>query len=602
MNIPFLSKSAPSDRRTDGFLPLQDYAALGDGRSIALTGSDGSIDWCCVPNMDSPPLFDRLLSPDVGGCFILAPDAPFTSEQRYRSGSNVHETIFTTSEGRAMLVESLNSGTAGRLPWTELARRVEGLDGTVRFRFLLRFGTRADMVSPYFTQTSNGKLFHIGDVMAALRCSDGVVIEQEDDNFVAGHILLKPGARDIVALVAGSREPLVLPGIADVDDRIDISHDEWQQWSGRVRYDGPYRDLVVRSALTLKLLLYSPSGAIVAAATTSLPEGIGGSKNYDYRYAWLRDAGYTIKAFLRIGAEAEAKAALSWLLKRLDEHGPHVMYTLGGDIAPDVTELDLPGWRHSKPVRVGNIASRQHQHAIYGDIFETVERFVECGNVLDHHSAAMLEKLANTCADHWRQKDSGIWELPDEQHYTNSKLSCWQALARAVELADGGHIPSGRRDRWARARDRVASWIDENCWCDKRQAYLSYPGSGQIDAAVALAVRFRFGRDERMKQTIDAMDRELGAGAFHYRYSGVDREEACFLACTFWIVEAKALLGLEEDARRCFDAAVTGLGAETGIYAEMIDAKTGDYLGNLPQGLTHLAVLQAASTLAGHPL
>ncbi|EQB05509.1 hypothetical protein L288_12755 [Sphingobium quisquiliarum P25] len=543
-----------------------------------------------------------MLSPETGGCFIIVPDSPFTAEQRYLPGSNVHETIFTTPGGRARLVESLNSSTAGRLPWCELARRVEGLEGSVRFRFLMRIGTRADTVSPFVTQNAHGILFHAGDVTGSLRYSGGVTITREEDGETEGHFMVQPGARETLAIVAGQNEPLVLPKIADIDHRIDVSHQEWIEWSERVHHEGPYRDLVLRSALALKLLLYSPTGAIAAAATTSLPEGISEPKNWDYRYAWIRDAGYTIKAFLRIGAEAEAKAALTWLMHRLCEHGPHVMYTLDGRIVPDETELDMPGWRNSRPVRIGNVASCQHQHAIYGDIFETAERFVQCGNILDRQSADMLAQLASRCADHWRQKDSGIWELPEEQHFTNSKISCWQALARAVELADTGHIPATSRDRWARERERIAEWIDDNCWSEERQSYLAFPGSDMLDASVALAVRFRFGAHGRVEKTIRALDRELGAGAFHYRYTGVEREEGCFLACTFWIIEAKALLGHEAEARTQFDRAIARLGRGQGIYAEMVDPDTGAYLGNLPQGLTHLALIQAAATLAGHPL
>lgn len=598
---PFQS-SVPSPERIDGYLALNLYAALGDGRSIALSGADGAIDWWCAPEMDSPPIFDRLLSADDGGYFLVAPTEAFTSHQRYRSGSNVHETIFTTETDSATLVESLNSSTAGRLPWTELARRISVSEGTVSFKFAIKFGTQADHISPYLTESAYGTLFHLGDVMAALRRSDAVELHHVDDDHIAGRFTLSAGQSATIALVLRRSGPLVLPPIEEIDERIEVSCQEWNIWSERVHYDGPHRDLVVRSALALKLLLYSPSGAIAAAATTSLPECIGGPKNYDYRYAWIRDAGYTIKAFLRIGAEAEAVAATSWLLKRLAEHGPHVMYSLDGHVAPEVTEVDLPGWRNSKPVRIGNAASSQHQHAIYGDIFETVERFLECGNVLDHGSAKLLEDLANQCADNWRNKDSGIWELPEEQHFTNSKLSCWQALARAVELADKRHIPAAFRDRWARERDRIADWIDEHCWCEKRQAYLSYPASDGLDASVVLAVRFRFGREERLQSTITAIDKELGEGAFHYRYTNVHREEACFLACTFWIIEAKALLGQLTEARQAFEAAIEELGAGLRIYPEMIDPKTGQFLGNIPQGLTHLALLQAASTLAGHPL
>lgn len=590
-------------RDADGFLDLENYAALGDGRSVALSGADGAIDWWCVPNMDSQPLFDRLLDAERGGTFSITPVEPYTVERHYRPDSNVLETIFTTASGRAKLVESINSGPAGRLPWAELARRVEGLDGHVRFAITLRFSRRADTVSPYFAPAGGHNVFHVDRVLGVFRHCDGVTIDSVEDGLVTGHAISSPGQRARIAIIAGEDEPLVCQDIEQIDARIDLSDTEWRQWVDRLKVPDLHRERILRSALALKLLLYSPTGAITAAATTSLPEGIGGAKNYDYRYAWVRDAGYTIKAFLRIGAYGEAKAAFTWLLKRLGEGKPQVCYTLDGKPVPAEREITVSGYRHSRPVRVGNLAGAQHQHGIYGDIFETASRFVACGNFLDTSSAETLSHLADACADHWRLPDAGIWELPEERHYTMSKISCWQALARAVELADGGQIPTTCRDRWERERDRIEQWIVEHCWSEERGAYLMCPDSDALDASLALAVRFRFDGQDRLARTLDAIDRELAAGPFHYRYSGVEKEEVCFLACTFWMIEARAILGQTETAQAAFDAATAMLDSRgAGVYAEMIDPKTGHYLGNMPQGLTHLAVIQAAATLAGEEL
>jgi GH15 family glucan-1,4-alpha-glucosidase len=369
-------------------------------------------------------------------------------------------------------------------------------------------------------------------------------------------------------------------------------------WSEKIEYDGDRRSEFIRSILALKLLLFSPSGAIAAAATTSLPEGIGGKKNYDYRYAWIRDAGYTIKAFLAAGAQAEAKAAFSWLLKRLEEHGARVCYELNGAIVPGLSEIDVPGYRRSSPVQIGNAATDQHQHGIYGDIFETASRFVKCGNILDASSAELLSHLADQCADVWRKKDAGIWELEEPQHYTMSKVSCWQALARAVELADEGQLPTTCRERWSRERDRIAGWIEENCWSETKQAFVFYPGTDKLDASLALMVRFGFDGRERLEKTLDAIDAELGTGPYHYRYSEVSAEEGCFLACTFWMVEARALLGQRERAEQAFDAITTALDRGVGIMTEMADPRTATFLGNLPQGLSHLAHVMALDVLA----
>lgn len=587
-------------RDADGYLPLEEYGALGDGRAVALSGSDGSIDWWCVPNMDSPPLFARLLDPADGGRFAITPDAPFTVERRYRDGSNVLETLFTTENGKARLTESLNSGTAGRLPWAELARRIEGVEGRVGFHVDVTLGRRADTANPYVMRMGRHDVFRIGRVLGLIRHGDNVRVERmTDDGFVA-RVTVGPGERATVAIVAGEDEPLIVPPIEEIDARIDLSDEEWRQWSARLRHDGPHRDTLVRSALALKLLLYSPTGAIAAAATSSVPERIGGPKNWDYRYAWIRDAGYSIKAFLRIGAFAEAKAGLTWLLHRLGEGVPQVCYTLSGAPVPPPVEVDVPGYRGSKPVVLGNLAGQQRQHGIYGDIFETAGRFVACGNILDPASAETLSHLADACADQWRLKDAGIWELPEERHYTMSKISCWQALQRATELVDAGQLPTTCRDRWMRERDRIGAWIGEHCWSEKRGAYLMYPDSEMLDASLALAVRFRFDGEERLARTLDAIDRELGRGAFHYRYGGAEKEEGCFLACTFWLIEARALLGQREAAQAAYDRAMAVLGGRgVGTYAEMIDPADDSFLGNLPQGLTHLAIIQAIATLAG---
>ncbi len=590
-------------RDADGYLPLEQYGALGDGRAVALSGADGSIDWWCVPNIDSPPLFDRLLSADDGGRYRIAPDGSYTVERRYRGDSNVLETIFTTDTGRAILTESLNSGVAGRLPWAELARRVEGVEGSVTFAIHLAFSRRWDTANPYWTRAGHHDLFHVATVQGLFLRTDNVRILSWDDTAVHASVTVHAGERATLGIVAGEAEPLVASPIADIDARIDLSDAEWRQWVGQLDHDGPYRDELVRSALALKLLLYAPTGAIVAAATSSLPERIGGDKNWDYRFAWIRDAGYTIKAFLRIGATGEAKAALTWLLKRLGDGQPQVCYTVGGQHVPMPVELDVPGYRKSRPVVLGNIAGGQHQHGIYGDIFETAGRFVACGHVLDTQSAETLSHLADECADRWRLKDAGIWELPEDQHFTMSKISCWQALQRAIELVDAGQMPSTCRERWVRERDRIAAWIGEHCWSEARGAYLMYPGSDRLDASLALAVRFRFDGQDRLARTLDAIDAELADGPFHYRYSGAEKEEGCFLACTFWMVEARALLGQAEQAEAAFKRAMGVLdGRGVGTYAEMIDPRTGHFLGNTPQGLTHLAIIQAICTLGGAAL
>lgn len=588
-----------STTRQDGALPIEAYGVLGDGRTIALSGADGSIDWWCVPDLDSPPLFDRLLDAPSGGFFSIEPVGPFTVSRRYRQDSNVLETVFETGEGRARLTESLNSGPAGRLPWEELARRVDGLEGAVRFCVRFQPGRQAGRVNPYLTESGGHRVFHAGPVLGVLVASAGVVVETESDDGLCGHFTVEPGQRETVAIVAGSDEPLVVPAIGDIDARIDVSDEEWKRWAAGIVFDGQERPLLVRHALALKLLLYSPTGAIAAAGTTSLPEKIGGSQNFDYRYAWVRDAGYTIKAFLRVGAQAEAKAAFSWLLARLRDSDGDLFYRLDGSNPSDVRTIEVPGYRNSSPVVVGNRVTHQHQHGVYGDIFETSAQFVKGGNILDGGSAAVLSRLADQCADSWRRKDSGIWELAVPQHYTMSKISAWQALARAVELADGGHLPTTCRDRWSRERDRIAEWVEEHCWSVEKDAFVMYPGSTQLDASLALAVRFGFDGKDRLWRTLSGIDRELGEGPFHYRFTDARSAEGCFVACTFWMSEAWQLLGEEGRAKPMLRGVLDALSGGPGTLAEMVDPVTHAWLGNVPQGLSHLAAVHALVTLEG---
>ena len=597
------------DRDADGFLPLKGYAALGDGRAVALSGVDGAIDWWCVPNMDSPPFFDRLLvgtAPLENGArpghFTISARNTTKITRQYRTDSNVLETRFQTEVGIAVLTESLNSSTAGRLPWAELARRIEVTEGEVTFDIVLQLSHRSGRRSPYMSSTGPHETFHVGPVLGMFLHGDRVTVTARDDDRMDAELTLAVGEREIVAIVAGSNEPLVVPTLDEIDHRIDLSDQEWRDWCHEIRLDTPHRSFLLRQALALKLLLYSPSGAIAAAATTSLPERIGGDKNYDYRFAWVRDAGYIIASFLRLGIKAESKAALTWLLDQLCAHGTRVCFALEGGVVEEMEEIPVPGYRNSRPVLRGNRAAGQHQHGVYGDIFETVSVFTQAGNLIDPRSAETLSHLADECADRWKEKDSGIWELPDLQHYTMSKISCWQALNRAVQLADAGQLPTTCRDRWSRERDRIAQWIDANCWDEDLGAYVMHPGTKKLDAALILSVRFEYDGRARLEKTLDAIDHQLGAGGhLHYRYTGMDREEGCFLACSFWMVEARSLLGQHDRARALMNNLRKTVDAMPGIMPEMIDPDSGEWLGNMPQGLSHLAALQATLTLMKTP-
>lgn len=582
--------------RDGDWLPLDQYAAVGDGRSVALVGSDGSIDWWCVPNLDSTPFFDRLLAGAEGGRLSMTPAGPFTVARSYRPGSNVLEQVFGTESGHARVTYSLNSGPSGRLPWSELAHRVEGLDGTVEFGIEVRPGRRLGQANPWREPSPHGDVLHLDGTVSALRASDDVERLIEADDRVTARLVTQPGSRSVLALLASANEPLILPPLAAIDARIDRSDQAWREWSADLTYEGRYGEAVRRSALALKLLLFTPTGATAAAATSSLPERIGTGKNYDYRFAWARDVAYTVKAFLRVGAVEEAKAAFSWLTATILRHGGqlHVMYRLDGDLAPEERVLDLPGYRNSRPVREGNRARGQLQLGVFGDLMEAAALFVECGHVLDLTTRHLLAELADRCADLWRSRDAGIWELEQAEHYTMSKLGCWTALDRAARLAASGQLDASHADRWRRERDRIRDWVDAHCWSDEKQSYVMHPGTDRLDASLLLATRFGFERGDRLALTRDAIRRELCRGPLVFRYSGMEAEEGTFLACAFWLVEAFALLGEHGAAVQQMDALLAATGANLGLLHEQMDPATGAMLGNMPQALSHLALVHAA--------
>jgi len=582
--------------RTDGYVDLRSYGAIGDGRTVALVALDGGIDWLPVPSLGSVPVFARLLDGEDGGAIELAPSEPFTVTRRYLPGSNVLETTFSTANGRARMTDALVTGVAGRLPWLELARRVDGLEGSVHFRWRVAPGTRFARSSPWVERTTHGKVIRIDGVTIAVKGSDHGP-RGGGPRGLQGAFTTSAGSRHLLIVAGTADEPLHLPDAASTDRTIDRTIENWQAWSNEFSYDGPWADAVQRSALALKLLIYSPTGSIAAAATTSLPESLSGGKNWDYRYAWVRDLAYTVSALIRFGLREETHAAVSWLLTTIKEHGPelHIFYTLDGGTPPAVEQMDAPGWRGIAPVVIGNPAKSQLQLGIYGDLFVTMRRYVEAGNLLDAETGRLLASIADRASDAWRQRDSGMWELEAHRHYTSSKMGCWMALDSAVVLCELGQIP-GNAERWKSERDAIRDWIEKHCWSEKRQAWVAWPGTEHLDASVLLHAPSGFDRGERMSTTIDALRSELGRGPLLYRYTGAEREEGAFVACSFWMASALACVGRHEEATELMDGMVA-LGNDVGLYAEMIDPVDDGFLGNLPQGLSHLALITAAITI-----
>ncbi|MCZ4077781.1 glycoside hydrolase family 15 protein [Rhodococcus sp. H36-A4] len=583
--------------REHGYTAIENYAAIGDGRTVALIAMDGRIDWLPIPNLDSPPTFAALLDAEHGGRFELSPAEPFTVEREFVEGTNVSTSTYRTATGSVRETDSLNTGVAGRLPWLELARRIDGVEGVVDMEWRVAPGTMMGKASPWAYDTSHGTVLRVDGVTLAVRTleADDVTVEEQN---IHGVFTTSAGSRHLVGLAGTENEPLHIPDPREVDEGVDRTIANWRAWTEKFQFDGPWAAHVARSALALKLLIHSPSGAIAAAATTSLPENPAGGKNWDYRYAWVRDTAYTLRALIRFGLREEVHAAVAWLLKVIRANGPlvNVFYTLGGELPGGTEQPDVPGWRGIGPVVNGNRAADQLQLSIFGDLFSIIRLYVDAGNVLDASTGRLLATIADQTCDSWQQRDAGIWELEDEQHFTSSKLGCWQALDCAVYLAEDGQIP-GIPDRWRAERERIRAYIEEKCWSDERQSYMAYPGAEGLDASVLLAAEMNFDRGERMSSTIDALGAELGAGPLLYRYTGVDAEEATFVACAFWRVSALSRVGRDDEAMDLMDELVS-MSNDVGQYSEMIDASDGSFLGNFPQGLSHLALVNAALTIA----
>nr|WP_240188260.1 glycoside hydrolase family 15 protein [Nakamurella flavida] len=591
------TRPVPPQRYAD----LRSYAAIGDGRTVALIGRDGAVDWLPIPDLDSPPAFAALLDAQDGGRIELAPAldaALLTVTRRYVPGTNVLETTWTTADGGVVRVtDALNTGIAGRLPWVELARRVDGVAGSVPMRWRVAPGTCLARATPWIYRTTHGDVLRVDSITMAVRTL-GEMDPQVHDQQIDGRFTTAPGSRHLLGLVATESEPLHLSTPEQLDAGVDRTIVNWQAWAGEFGFDGPWSEAVLRSALALKLLIHSPHGSVAAAATTSLPERLAGGKNWDYRYAWIRDTAYTLNALFRFGLQEETHAAVSWLLRTMRRHGPDlsVFYSLSGDLPGGHEYPDVPGWRGVGPVVVGNAAADQLQLGVFGDLFDIVRLCVVNGNLLDAETGRLLAGIADRACDLWQRRDAGIWELEEEQHYTSSKLGCWQALTCAVQLAELGQIP-GDPARWRDEAERIRTWVHEHCWNADVGAYVWYPGTDELDASMLLHAASGFDRGPRMSSTIDVLRARLGAGPLMYRYSGMDAEEGTFVACAFWTVSALAWVGRRDEARELMDQLVP-MTNDVGILAEMIDARDGAFLGNLPQGLSHLALMQAAMALA----
>ena len=586
-----------------GYTPLRGYAAIGDGRTVALIACDGSIDWLCLPDLDSPAVFDSLLDAESGGRFALSPTPPFETSRRYLPGTNVLETTFQTSSGVVRVTDAMTLPTALLSPQRELVRVVEAVTGSVAMHWELvpRFGFGAKPT----------RIGRRAGVPVATRGADAVALcswdagePQVTTESIYGHFEATAGERALFAVSFSHQEPLVIPCRNDVEARLAATHTAWRRWSEGLRSVSTWPAAVGRSALALKLLVHAPSGAIAAAATTSLPEVVGGERNWDYRFCWVRDSAFMLNALLRLGCIEEADAFFWWLLQASALTHPRlrVLYRLDGGANARERTVGLPGYRASSPVRIGNGAAGQRQLDVYGDLLCAAWLYVEAGRAIDAEVGRRLAEIADLVCRIWREPDAGLWEVRSSpQHFTQSKMMSAIALDRAIRLAHAGQIPSRHTSRWQEEATAVREFVDQHCWSVSKGSYVRHAGTDDLDAGLLLGVLFGYGdpREAKLLATVETVRRELSHGPFVYRYSGEDGlsgREGAFLACSFWLVEALGLQGRRAEAGDLM-AQLVGLANDVGLFAEEVDPSTGDFLGNLPQGLTHLALIGAALAL-----
>jgi GH15 family glucan-1,4-alpha-glucosidase len=584
--------------RIDGYARIEDYALIGDGRTAALVARDGSIDWLCLPNFDSPSIFAAVLDAARGGAFELQPTQPFDARQRYLPGTNVLETTFTTSTGCGRVIDALTLPRPGLPPMRELVRAIDLQSGTMRLRW--RFAPRFDYgrAVPRFERRRRQLVASWGSEAVALAAWNGIELTASGGD-AAGEFELRHGERALFAMSTAYAEPLIDSPMKDVEARLAHTIDFWQRWSADRPSDGPWSNAVERSALVLKQLIYSPSGASVAAPTTSLPERIGGPRNWDYRFCWIRDSNFLIDALLQLGCYPEARSLFWWFMQAtaLTEPELHVLYRLDGGLGFPERTIPLEGYRRSQPVRVGNSAVSQVQLDTYGGLFETAWLYSEGHRSIDRDTGTVLARIADHVCDIWRCPDSGIWEVRNGPfQFTHSKAMCWAALDRAMRLAERGELPSRHIDRWRREAAALVDFIERDCWSDSLRSYTRIAGGHDVDASLLMLPTIRFPNPPRLAATVDAVNRLLRAGDFVYRYhadDGLPSGEGCFLNCSFWLVSALARTGRVDEAASLMDRLVARANG-VGLYSEEIDPRSGAFLGNFPQALVHLALIEAA--------
>ncbi|MEU3986463.1 glycoside hydrolase family 15 protein [Streptomyces sp. NPDC026672] len=585
---------------------IEDYALIGDEQTAALVGRDGSVDWLCLPRFDSPACFARLLGDESNGHWRIAPLGAGTCARRaYRPDTLVLDTEWDTPDGTVRVTDLMPQ--RDRAP--DVVRVVEGVSGRVTVRSTLRLRFDYGSVVPWMRRSDGHRVAVAGPDSVWLRSEPHVRTWGEDFG-THSEFTLEEGDRVAFVLTwHPSHEPR--PALVDPYDALRLSVTDWRRWTARCRYTGPYRDAVVRSLITLKALTYAPTGGIVAAATTSLPEELGGVRNWDYRYCWLRDSTLTLGALVAVGYHREAEAWRDWLLRAVagDPADLQIMYGVAGERRlPEFEVPWLPGFGGSAPVRVGNGAVNQLQLDVYGEVMDSLWLARRTGLSPKPHMWSLQGVLLEWLRTQWRQPDEGLWEVRGgRRHFVHSKVMVWVAADRAVRTLEEHPELPGDLEGWRELREEVHREVCEKGYDPWRNTFTQYYGSRELDAALLLIPRAGFlpPDDPRVIGTVDAVRAELGHGGFVRRYDtggapvdGLPGSEGAFLACSFWLADALHLTGRTEQARELFDRLV-GLVNDVGLLAEEYDPVAGRQLGNFPQAFSHIGLVNTALALFG---
>ena len=586
-------------------LPIEDYGIIGDLHTAAVVGRDGSIDWLCLPRFDSAACFSKLLGTDEHGFWKLAPKGDHRAiHRRYKGDSLVLESEFVTEQGTVRVTDCMPI----RERHPEVVRLVEGVRGKVEMemRLTIRFGYGE--IVPW-VRSLNGTL-------SAIAGPDGLslwtpVHTVGEDMSTVARFTVSEGQTVPFSLTwfPASDEP---PRPVDAVYAIEDTENWWQQWVAQCTYDGDHKEAVVRSLITLKALTYEPTGGIVAAATTSLPETLGGGRNWDYRFCWLRDATLTLESLMRGGFYDEAMAWRDWLLRAIagDPSQMQIMYGAAGERRLEEWEVDwLPGYEGSAPVRIGNAAAGQFQIDVYGEVMSALYESSRSGEAMELPAWELQVELMNYLCEGWRQPDDGIWEVRGpRRHFTHSKVMAWVAIDRAIKTIEECGV-DGPIDLWKETRQAIHDQVCDQGFNVAKGSFTQYYGSDQLDASLLMIpiVGFLPAHDPRVRATIEAVERELVDGGFVLRYrtadtgdvDGLTGREGAFLACSFWLVDCLTMLGRTEDAHAMFERLLS-LRNDLGLLSEEYDAVAGRLVGNFPQAFSHVSLVNSAAKLSGH--